>query len=108
MADPFGPMSDREILVQIATDVGAMKSAIYGDKRPGLLEQVAAHTNRLDTFDRIYRESQPLVEEAIRMKQTLDGLVTEVPSTKERKAAWGAVATAIGLALAGLITGLSR
>lgn len=99
MADNFGPMSDREILVQIATDVGALKTAVYGDKRPGLLEQVAAHTNRLDTFDRIYHESLPLIEDVRSMKQTLDG----VPSAKERKAVWGTVAASIGIGLVAFI-----
>lgn len=51
MADGFGQLSDRELLVQIATDVSSLKMAVYGDGRPGLIELTAANAARIGVLD---------------------------------------------------------
>lgn len=85
-----------------------MKTILFGDKRPGMIEVQAQILSRLDTFDAIYErgldERGPLMAEWERVKHDVQILKGETVGQKERKTVWGSVAAAVVLAVASLIT----
>ncbi len=88
-----------------------MKTILFGDKRPGLIETVAQHGTRLDVFDVIYErgldERTPLMAEWENVKRDVKELKDTTPRGRERQAIWGTALTAIGFAIAGFIQAFS-
>lgn len=108
MADPFGQLSDREILVQIASQMSDVRGAVFGDKRPGLIDVVARHGQRLDEYDLVYarqlEDSKPILAKWEDVKRDVESLKSEGVTGKERKTMWATMLTSLGIALAGFLS----
>lgn len=112
MPDRMSPLSDREILVQIATDTSRLYDAVFGSQvKPGLVEDVSLVKARIAEFNEIYRQSvaeqTPRLREYYQVVEDVKNLKQTQVGNKEKIAARAGVMTAIGLALAGIIQGLT-
>lgn len=103
MPDRMSPLSDREILVQLAGESSRIMSALYGDQgRPGLIEDFAVVKSQVVEFKRIYDQSvidrDPLMREYYGVVEDVKRLKAETAGKKERTANWAGTVIAVVMA----------
>lgn len=100
MNHEFTPKSDHDILVGIAGDVALIKTAIYGNGRPGALEAIAAHGEALREISTWRRDADIHHENIVRLSEQLQDIEKRTPSAVERRGVFTTVVATMMIAVA--------